>query len=158
MMKKLVFLLAIGLSFMACDKEISNPNDLLDQAPEQSSYKVIVDGEVFDEHSPNGAMLINGWVSTGNKVDFTLTIFNAPEVGQTETIDYLTYTENVASNPMVQIMGDNVPTGLAMFYSGTISRVTKYRIEFEGVFKELYVDGTEHTCEGFIEVEAVTDL
>ena len=156
-MKKLVFLLAIGLSFMACDKEISNPDDLLDQAPEQASYKVSIDGVVIDEHSPKSCGLIGGWVSTGNQVDFLLTIFNAPEVGKTETIDYVQYTENVAAYPMVEVSGDKVP-GLGKFFSGTITRVSKYRIEFQGVYKELLTEGTEHTCEGFIEVELVADI
>jgi len=156
-MKKLVFLLAFGLGFMACDKEISNPDDLLDQAPEEASYKVSIDGVVVDEHSPKSCMLINGWVSTGNQVDFLLTITNAPDVGKTESIDLTTYIENVADYPMVSVSGDDIP-GLGNFFSGSITRVNKYRIEFEGVIRELMTEGAEHTCEGWIEVLGVSDL
>lgn len=153
-MKKIALLLVLSISIIACNTAIE---EVIEVIPDQGSYKVYVDDEVISEHSPEGSSIINGMIATGNQVDFLITVFNAPEIGETLDIDLEAFVEDITASPMVEISGTIIPYQ-GKFFSGTITRVSKFKVEFDGIIKEELTQGTSHTCHGFVEVEAVIDL
>jgi hypothetical protein len=160
-MKKVFLFLFISISLFACKKDKILVEDK--NSDGQGSYEVYVDGDLVSKDNPKSLGLIGDWLSTGNQTDFSISIFGVPEVGNTVTVDYETYVNNPGDEPEVEISGDIlVPIlgslGNFTFYTGTVKRVSKYRIEFSGTIKEELIEGTEHSCTGFVEVGLITNL
>ena len=128
-------------------------------------YKVYIDGSLFSE-SPNDKHwgLINGDVSGGNDTDFGFTITNVPAIGQTVDVSYIDWANNVdyvannggtVTEPMVVISGNNISMNRASMFSGSITRISKYKITFTGTYKEEITQGASHDFNGEIGVESV---
>ena len=148
-----VFFLAI--TFQSCGDD----DTVIDDNPtENAYYKVYIDGDIFSESSNPDGGIINGELVMGNNSDFTLLIYNIPEIGQTKDVNYEAWADDSITNSMVQIMGDNgTPFGYYMF-SGTLTRVSKYKVTFTGTYLEELLSGPSHDFNGEIVVETVVGL
>ena len=162
-MKKLLVILVLSLAIISCSSD-DNDNPTINQSPNTSYYKVSVDGNIESECTEFSSpiSMINSLISTGNDIDFLLILFEVPAIGQTVTVDYMAWANAVADpdsdEPMVKIAGDNILTNSPQeyyMYSGTITRVSEYKITFTGIFKELLVAGDSHTLEGEIDIEVI---
>lgn len=143
-MKKLIVLLILSISIISCTKK---DDPLLEEQAADGYYKVYVDGALESEATPTATVsMVNGTIGTGNNIDFMIHIFNVPEIGQTEDISYVAWVNAAGgenNEPMVKISGDNIledtPQEYYMF-SGSITRDSKFKTTFTGIFKELLID------------------
>ena len=161
---KLSAVLLVVFSMNSCNKD-DVPS--LDEGG-TAYYKVYIDGSLFSESPDNKHWgLVNGDVSGGNGGDFIFEISNVPAIGQTADVNYIDWGNNVdyvannggtVTEPMVTISGTNISLNKAFMFSGSITRVSKYKITFTGVYKEEYTTGASHNFNGEIGVESVVEL
>jgi len=158
-MKKLLAVFVLSLSMLACSSD-DNPD--LDEGPENGHYKVYVDSNLVAEEEEN-VSLINGTISVSNSQNFGLLMYNTPVIGQTVNVSYTEWALAVdagdTSKPMVKLSGTFLGNSneYSMF-SGTITRVSEYKVTFTGVFKELLITGVNHTMEGEIEIKNIISI
>ena len=153
---KFLAILLIALTFQSCGDD-DNPID--DNPATESYYKVYVDGALFTELSDATASILNGDIATGNQIDFAIFVNNVPEIGETVDVDLEAWlvaeSDGDYTLPMVWMSGDNVDSNQARMFSGSITRESKFKVTFTGIYKELILEGPSHTFSGEIVVETV---
>jgi len=155
---KFLAILLVLFNLTSCNKKDS---PTIEEGNSENYYKVYVDGNLTSEGtSTTQTALLDGTLSLGNNVDFSLYITNVPEIGQTADISYIDWANNVdyvannggtVTEPMVKISGDNILTNSAQgysMYSGTLTRVNRYKITFTGTFREDSLQGAYHDFNG----------
>jgi len=158
-MKKIITIIVLSLSILACS---SDDNPKLDDNSGEGHYKVYVDDNVVSEKAMKVSM-INGSISLSNSQNFGILIYNVPAIGQTVNVSYTEWALAVdagdVSKPMVKISGDFLgEINEYSMFSGSITRVSKYKIIFSGTFNELLLSGNSHTMEGEIIIEVIANI
>jgi len=145
-MKQLLVVLMLGVAMFSCSDDKSDDDAV------ESSYKIYLDDVLLSEYSAGeGAVLMNGLLSFGNSDDCTIMMYNVPAVGKTVDLSLENWQKDNETNTMVEMLGSAFsafPLNKASFFSGTLTRVSENKVEFEGIVKEQLISGTSHTCKG----------